>query len=208
MNAKEIKKNRSVPLVTLTQGAIDKVFDSLSGGTNEGVRLTVARQSGEFVYKFEYVEKGKANPDDISLPCGDYRFFINRESESLIKDSVIDYVNTGFAQAWVIDNPNPAWDNELAREISKLFDEVINPGVGEHGGHIKLVNLKEPIAYVEMSGGCQGCSMAGKTLTHGVLRVLAEKFPQITDLIDVTDHSSGSKPFFSSDEGDLPTFKP
>ncbi|MFI5305691.1 MAG: NifU family protein [Nitrospiria bacterium] len=62
------------------------------------------------------------------------------------------------------------------------------------------------IAYVEMSGGCQGCSMAGKTSRHGVMKILAEKFPQITDLNDVTDHSSGSKPFFQTETGNIPTF--
>lgn len=197
----------NIKVAELTEGAIEKVRGSLEGGKFEGVRLTVHRKGGEFVYQFDYVEKGKAKSDDISLPCGKYTFFIDRESKQIIQGSVIDYVNAGFTQAWVIDNPNPAWDSELAREIAKFFDELINPGVAEHGGHIKLVGLKEHIAYVEMSGGCQGCSMAGKTLRHGVMKLIGEKFPQITDLIDVTDHSAGSKPFFQSETGDIPTFK-
>jgi Fe/S biogenesis protein NfuA len=195
------------PVAVLTKGAIEKVKDSLAGGNFAGVRMTAHRKGGAFVYQFEYVEKGQAKPDDISLPCGEYTFFIDQGSKSIIQGSVIDYVNAGFTQAWVIDNPNPAWDSDLAREIARIFEELINPGVAEHGGHIKLVGLKEHIAYVEMSGGCQGCSMAGKTLRHGVMKVLAERFPIITDLIDVTDHSAGSKPFFQSEAGDIPAFK-
>jgi Fe/S biogenesis protein NfuA len=125
---------------------------------------------------------------------------------SVVRGAVIDYLQTGLTQAWVIDNPNSAWDSELAREITKTFDELINPGVAEHGGHIKLAGLKDHIAYVEMSGGCQECSMAGKTLRHGVMKILAEKSPQITDLNDVTDHSSGSKLFFQTETGNIPTF--
>ncbi len=196
-----------IQVAELTKGAIEKVRESLEGGNFEGVRLTAHRKNGEFVYQFDYVEKGKAKADDIRLSCGEYTFFIDHGSKSIIQGSVIDYVNAGFTQAWVIDNPNPAWDSELAREIAKTFDELINPGVAEHGGHIKLAGLKEHIVYVEMSGGCQGCSMAGKTLRHGVMKILAEKFPQITDLIDVTDHSSGSKPFFQNETGNIPSFK-
>ncbi|MHB8481700.1 MAG: NifU family protein [Nitrospiria bacterium] len=202
------EKPAEKPLIaTLTDGAVEKVREALQGENYEGIRMTVSRRGGEFVYTFDYVEKGKADPHDFDLPCGTYRFYINRESEELIKGSVIDYVRAGFTQAWVIDNPNPAWDSEMAREISKILDEVINPGVAEHGGHIHLVDLKENIVYVEMSGGCQGCGMANKTLRHGVMKILSEKFPQITDLIDVTDHSAGTNPFFNNEKGSIPTFK-
>jgi len=195
------------PIAILTEGAVQKVRQALQGRSDIGVRLTVTREAGEFKYTFDYVGPGQANPRDFVLPCGEYQFFINRESESLIKGSTIDYSTTGLVQAWVIDNPNPAWDTELAREISKVFNEVINPGLAEHGGHIKLVDLKENIVYVEMSGGCQGCAMAGKTLHQGVIRILSEKFPQIVGLVDTTNHTAGITPFFTTEAGTIPTFK-
>lgn len=195
------------PLATLTEGAVQKIRQALQGRSDVGVRLTVTREGGDFKYKFDYVAPGQEDPRDFVLPCGEHKFFINRESEALIKGSTIDYSSAGLAQAWVIDNPNPAWDTELAREIAKVFNDAINPGLAEHGGHIKLVGLKENIVYVEMSGGCQGCTMAGKTLHQGVIRILSEKFPEITGLVDVTDHSAGTNPFFTTAAGTLPTFK-
>ncbi len=201
------KPPENPPIATLTDGAVEKVREALQGGNCEGIRMTVSRRGGDFVYKFDFVDKGKADPRDFNLPCGDYRFFIDWQSEDIIKGSVIDYVHAGFTQAWVIDNPNPAWDSEMAREVARILDEVINPGVGEHGGHINLVNLKDNMVYVEMSGGCQGCGMAAKTLKHGVMKILTEKFPQITNLIDVTDHSAGTNPFFNNEKGSIPTFK-
>jgi len=194
-------------IATLTEGATQKVRQALQGRSDIGVRLTVTREAGEFKYKFEYVAPGEADPRDFVLPCGEYKFFINWESEALIKGATIDYTSTGLAQAWVIDNPNPAWDTDLAREISNVFNEIINPGLAEHGGHIKLVDLKENIVYVEMSGGCQGCAMAGKTLHHGVIRILSERFPQITGLVDTTNHTTGAAPFFTSETGSIPIFR-
>ncbi|MBI1823445.1 MAG: NifU family protein [Nitrospirae bacterium] len=196
-----------IPIVTFTKGAIDKIRDSLLGKDKSGIRLTVLRQGGEFVYQFSYVEREKVNPNDVLFHFENCLFIIDHDSVPLIRGAQIDYLLTGLTQAWVIDNPNPAWDSEISIEIAKIFDEQINPGVAEHGGHIKLVGLKEHIAYVEMSGGCQGCSMAGKTLRHGVMKILSEKFPQITELIDVTDHHSGTKPYFQSETGSIPTFK-
>ncbi|HZR47647.1 MAG TPA: NifU family protein, partial [Candidatus Manganitrophaceae bacterium] len=172
-------------IATLTDAAVKKVRDALKGRNDIGVRLTVLREAGEFKYKFDYVAAGQADPRDFVFPCGEYQFYIHWDSEALIKGSTIDYSSTGMGEAWVIDNPNPAWDSALAAEISKVFNETINPGLAEHGGHIKLVGIKENIVYVEMSGGCQGCSMAGKTLHHGVIQILAERFPQITGLVDV-----------------------
>ena len=202
-----IDRSTSPSIAILTEAAVQKVRDALKGRADIGVRLTVMREGGEFRYKFDYVASGQADPRDFVFPCGEYQFYINGESEALIKGSTIDYSSTGMGQAWVIDNPNPAWDSELARAISEVFDKTINPGLSEHGGHIKLVNIKENMAYVEMSGGCQGCSMAGKTLHSGVIQILAERFPQITGLVDVTDHSAGTRPFFTNDNGTIPTFK-
>jgi Fe/S biogenesis protein NfuA len=201
------ESSNGIPIAILTEGAIQKVRNALKGRSDIGVRLTVTREAGEFKYKFDYVAPGQADPCDFVFPCGEYQFYINSESEPLIKGSTIDYSSTGMAQAWVIDNPNPAWDSELARAISKVFNETINPGLAEHGGHIKLVDLKENRVYVEMEGGCQGCAMAGKTLHSGVIQILAERFPQITGLVDVTDHSAGTSPFFTNQNGTIPAFK-
>src|SRR3569832_134327 len=119
-------------IATLTDNAVQKVRQALQGRSDIGVRLTVTREGGDFKYKFDYVAPGQADPRDFVFRCGEYQFFINWESEPLIKGSTIDYSSTGLAQAWVIDNPNPAWDTDLAREISKVFNDTINPGLAEH----------------------------------------------------------------------------
>jgi len=55
------------------------------------------------------------------------------------------------------------------------------------------------IAYIKMSGGCQGCSMSRLTLTQGIEATLRDAIPELTEVIDVTDHASGVNPFYSEE---------
>lgn len=191
---------QDAPIVRLTSQAIAKVESALTGSANVGVRLTVARDKGSFTYKFDVVAPGQIDPRDPAIPCGAWTFYLNHATVEWIRGAEIDYMSSGFTQGWVIDNPNPAWDSELARRISAVFDKTINPGLAQHGGRVKLVDLQGTVAYVEMSGGCQGCSMATKTLREGIMRVLAHEFPELTGVVDTTDHASGSSPYFKGDQ--------
>jgi Fe-S cluster biogenesis protein NfuA len=47
-----------------------------------------------------------------------------------------------------------------------------------------------------MSGGCQGCSASAATLRMGVERMVREAVPEISAVVDVTDHSAGTNPYF------------
>ncbi|MDH5753519.1 MAG: NifU family protein [Deltaproteobacteria bacterium] len=85
---------------------------------------------------------------------------------------------------------------EITAIINQLFEQEINPAVAGHGGHFRLVDVKGDQVFVEMGGGCQGCGMAKVTLRQGVEKRLKEVLPEISELIDVTDHSSGQNPFY------------
>ena len=45
-------------------------------------------------------------------------------------------------------------------------------------------------------GGCQGCGMATVTLKHGIERIITEAIPEISRVVDVTDHDSGNNPYY------------
>ena len=109
---------RDAPIVTLTDRAIAKVHSALAGSAHIGVRLTVGRDKGSFHYQFDYVAPDQIDPRDPAFPCGAWTFSLNHETVEWIRGSEIDYVSAGFTQGWVIDNPNPAWDSELARRIA------------------------------------------------------------------------------------------
>ena len=82
-------------------------------------------------------------------------------------------------------------------ENIKLFiDEFINPGLAMHGGHMAASKFEDGILYVTLSGGCQGCAASKETLQDQIKVCLIEEFPDMTDLVDMTDHSKAQNPYF------------
>jgi Fe/S biogenesis protein NfuA len=51
---------------------------------------------------------------------------------------------------------------------------------------------------MRFSGGCQGCGMASVTLKQGIERILKEAIPEVTEVVDVTDHASGDNPYYQA----------
>lgn len=87
---------------------------------------------------------------------------------------------------------------EVVREIVQdILDREINRSIASHGGAISIVDLREGQLYVRMSGGCQGCASSEATLKQGFEVMVKRAAPEITEIIDVTDHQSGQKPYYS-----------
>lgn len=84
---------------------------------------------------------------------------------------------------------------ELKTKVQELIDNSINPDVAGHGGYIHLVDVKDNIVYLQLGGGCQGCSAANMTLKEGIERIIMEKIPEVVQVVDVTDHSVGDNPY-------------
>ena len=97
----------------------------------------------------------------------------------------------------VAPRQRPAADSEMSKKLQNLLDEKVNPGVAAHGGHIGLVKVEGTKVYLEMSGGCRGCSSASQTLSQGVERAIKNEFPQVTEVIDTTRHDLGDRPYYS-----------
>jgi Fe/S biogenesis protein NfuA len=85
----------------------------------------------------------------------------------------------------------------MRHKLQKLLDEKVNPMVAQHGGQIDLVDYVNRIAYIRMSGGCQGCSSSKMTLKQGVEKAIFEAYPRVKQIVDVTDHESGHNPYYS-----------
>ena len=89
-------------------------------------------------------------------------------------------------------------DSEVARTIIALLQDEINPAIASHGGRADLVGVSDEKAFVRLSGGCQGCGLAAVTLSQGIEVAIREAVPSITKVIDVTDHLSGTNPFYQA----------
>jgi Fe/S biogenesis protein NfuA len=90
-------------------------------------------------------------------------------------------------------------ESELARRAIVVLDDDVNPSIASHGGRADLVAMDDAqkVAYIKMSGGCQGCSMSRMTLSQGIETALRAAIPELTDVRDITDHASGVNPFYA-----------
>jgi Fe-S cluster biogenesis protein NfuA len=81
-------------------------------------------------------------------------------------------------------------------KIQYLVDTQINPGVAEHGGSIQVVEVRDGDVYLRFHGGCQGCEAADFTLKQGIETIVRRVVPEINQIIDLTNHSAGIKPYY------------
>lgn len=58
--------------------------------------------------------------------------------------------------------------------------------------------VEEDTAYLRLSGGCAGCGMAAVTLSQGIEVAIRDSVPEIINIVDVTDHTSGTNPYFEA----------
>jgi Fe/S biogenesis protein NfuA len=126
-----------------------------------------------------------------------------------VSGATIDWLDDPFAGGGLrVDNPNTPspkinisapgdLSGDVARRVVELLAQQVNPSIAAHGGRAKLVAVEEGTAYVTMSGGCQGCAMATVTLREGIERAILQSVPEVTSVVDVTDHRSGANPYFT-----------
>ncbi len=90
-------------------------------------------------------------------------------------------------------------DGEVAQRVVAVLEASVNPAIAGHGGRADLVAMDEDamVAYLALSGGCQGCAMSRATLANGIEVQLREAIPELTGVVDVTDHASGATPYYA-----------
>ena len=93
-------------------------------------------------------------------------------------------------------SPTGGLDTDLARRVMAVLDRDVNPSIASHGGHAELAAVEGATAYLRLGGGCQGCGMATVTLSQGIEVAITQAVPEINRVVDVTDHASGTNPYF------------
>jgi len=89
-------------------------------------------------------------------------------------------------------------DDALYERVASVFDHEVNPMVARHGGRVELIDVQDAVVMVRMAGGCQGCGMADVTLRQGIEAMLHEHVPEVKGVVDITDHTAGSNPYFAA----------
>jgi Fe-S cluster biogenesis protein NfuA len=95
----------------------------------------------------------------------------------------------------------PGLKTDTGQAVKEVLDNRINPAVAGHGGHIALIDVQGGRVFVRLEGGCQGCGMASVTLKQGIEAEIKRRVPEIEEILDVTDHASGTNPYFQPGKG-------
>jgi Fe-S cluster biogenesis protein NfuA len=71
---------------------------------------------------------------------------------------------------------------------------------------VALLDVRDNRAYIRLSGGCQGCGMADVTLKQGIEVAIKKAVPEIVEVLDSTDHASGTNPYYQPTKGGVSPF--
>jgi len=69
--------------------------------------------------------------------------------------------------------------------VRDKVEEVLNqirPSLRADGGDVELVDVKDGIVSVKLTGACSGCPMSTITLKNGIERLLKEEIPDIKEV--------------------------
>lgn len=205
------------PVLTVTDQARKKILALRADEPNAedlALWLEVTGVAGtEYVYDLYFEALAKAGPDDVVARHDDLSVVVPAASVDRLRGATLgvsrDLLNPGMT----VTNPNrppmpaspgitrpaPAdLSGDVAQRVAQVLEAQINPSIASHGGHAELVAVEEGTAYLRLSGGCQGCGMASVTLTQGIEVAIRESVPEITTVTDVTDHASGTNPYYEA----------
>jgi Fe/S biogenesis protein NfuA len=191
-------------MITITEAAQQSISNLLADEDRRGLALRLeitGRRPGGFQYKLGFVRQDEKAADDVVIDAGSFQVFVDAESAPKLQGATLDFVETPEQSGFKIHNPNAEWTDPKAIAIQKLLDDHINPAVADHGGYVVLLDVKDDVAYVALGGGCQGCGMADVTLKQGIEALITEEVPGIRQVIDTTDHASGTNPYYQPAKG-------
>ncbi len=188
------------PILALDEAAAAKLKTMKDAGRFDGsaLRVTVSRDGAAFHYQLEVVEEETASPEDAVIDAAGVRFYVDAESVPRLRGATLQYVDAMSDGGFRFENPNQPelLSNPIAARVQRLLDERINPGVADHGGHVSLVDVQEGRVFLRFGGGCQGCGMVDVTLKEGIQAQLMAEIPEITQVLDETDHAAGTNPYY------------
>jgi Fe/S biogenesis protein NfuA len=159
----------------------------------------------QFSYELAFVALDEKAEDWVEERHGDLAVIFPKIDTGKLDGATLELTEQGLA----MNNPNspapptieaPAGDlsGPLVDRVQQVIKEQVNPAIAAHGGGAELISVDGTIAYLRLFGGCQGCGLAQVTLKQGIERILLESIPELSQVVDVTDHASGDHPYYES----------
>ncbi len=169
-------------------------------------------QQAQFVYDLYFQAAADAADEDSVIDDGELTVVVPKSSVDRLRGARLEWSSEGGG-GLVLVNPNapepeelgvPAevmaagLDGPLGVRVRGVLEQAVNPSIAAHGGRADLIAIDESggVAYLVLSGGCQGCAMSRMTLTQGIETALRDEVPELTRVVDVTDHAGGANPYY------------
>lgn len=173
-----------------------------------GLRIAVsAPGTPNAACDLQFCPRDQQDPSDRVIVFQGFDLFVAASSEAWLEQAEIDFEESTTGGQLSIRAPGirghePAKDAPLEQRIEWLLETDINPALAAHGGKVALTEVTAELqAVLRFGGGCQGCGMADVTLKQGIEKTLLTKIPELTGVLDATDHRSGAKPYYAAGAG-------
>jgi Fe/S biogenesis protein NfuA len=204
------------PLLAITEKAQQKVLgfrEGVADAERQAMWVEVTGlKAGEWTYNISLKPIDGAGPDDSLQYADDLGIVVPAADVEKLRGATVDWSDDLMSGGLLVVNPNkpdpasPAIGGRAPADLSgpvpqrvlQVLEEQINPAIAAHGGSAELVAVEEDTAYVRLGGGCVGCGMASVTLGQGIEVAIVEAVPEVRQVVDVTDHASGTNPYYEA----------
>ena len=72
----------------------------------------------------------------------------------------------------------------MKEQVQEVLN-IIRPSLQADGGDVELVDVKDGVVSVKLTGHCAGCPHSTMTLKKGIERFSKEKLPAVKDVVGV-----------------------
>lgn len=70
----------------------------------------------------------------------------------------------------------------MKERVEAVLDKI-RPSLVADGGNVELVEVKDGIVKLKLTGACAGCPMSTMTLKNGIERILRQEIPEVKEVI-------------------------
>ena len=84
---------------------------------------------------------------------------------------------------------------KTVHQLDDLNDKELSKIDQRTDGNVEVIDVDNNQVFLKLTGGCHGCSASSATLKQGIEKVIKQNFPEIEEVIDLTDHQSGENPY-------------
>lgn len=204
----------TIPVLTVTERAVTDIRNLLvaeDDADDLALWVQVTGANGpDYAYDLAFESLDEVAEGDAVTDHDGLRVVIPAASIDALRGATLDLPDDADQGGLVLRNPNKpdpmaglelSADGDLAERVTAVIDQVVNPMLAQHGGFAQLAGVQDTRVFVLMGGGCHGCSISWLTLKSGITKTIMEAVPEVTEVVDVTDHATGENPYFTSTDG-------